>query len=76
MASGGPAENLSYLVLLLLFLSAVVMSIYELESSSYKDGLYLLLIGLVGLWSIGFHKDTYALLRRIIKTMGRKARGQ
>ena len=76
MASSDSTVNLPYLVLSLLFLNAVVMSIYELKSSSYKDGLYSLLVGLGGLWSIGFHRDTYALVRRIGKAIGRRVRGQ
>lgn len=76
MARNAISRTLARLILSLMFFSALVMSVYEFKSANYEDGFVALLIGLVGLWSLGFHRDLTNFLYRGTKSLLRKARKQ
>ena len=60
------AARTSFVILTLIFLSALSMSIADLIQANYKEGVFMLIVGLVGLWSIGFHK---VLCKFVIKVV-------
>ncbi len=74
MLRNDESRRLASLILSLLFTSALIMSVYEFKSTNYEDGIVSLLIGLVGLWSIGFHRDLTKFLYQGTRFLLRKVR--
>ena len=59
----------SFAILTLIFLSALSMSIVDLIQADYKEGVFMLIVGLVGLWSIGFHRDLCKFAIKVVSSI-------
>ena len=63
------AARASFVILTLIFLSALSMSFADLVEANYKDRVFMLIVGLIGLWSIGFHKDICKFVIEVVNSV-------